>query len=408
MLTWRRPVALVNARVHTPEGEARSIRFDRRILALDAPPRRGDVVVDLDGAFVLPGLINAHDHLELNHYGPLRPRSCYENAADWIDDLRPVIRSAGDVRRNASYPLSARLCAGALKNVLSGVTTVAHHNPRYREIGGRFPLRVVERYGWAHSFALEREPAGANGELGGGIGQRYSATPADAPFIVHLGEGTDAVAAGELALLDGMGCLRSNTVLVHGVALTSADWVRVLAAGAALVWCPASNMFLFGRTAPMRCLLDATPSAWVHVCLGTDSRVTGARDLLDEMRVATSVSRVTAGELLRMVTTAAATILRLPSAGRLDVGAPADVVVLPPHATDAAAALLATTRRELLLVAIGGAPVVGAPALEPIFAARGVNTSRITVDGSLRVAADTLARGIAASPIAEPGVECRT
>jgi cytosine/adenosine deaminase-related metal-dependent hydrolase len=408
MLTWRRPVALVNARVHTPQGEARSLRFDSRVLALDTPPRRGDVIVDLNGAFVLPGLVNAHDHLELNHYGPLRPRPRYDNAAEWIDDLRPVIRNDPEVRRNASYPLADRLFAGALKNLLAGVTTVAHHNPRYDEIDRRFPIRVVERYGWAHSFALEHGPAGAHGEPGGSVSERYCATPADAPFMVHLGEGVDAAAAGELGKLDALGCLRPNTVLVHGVALTSGDWSQILAAGAALAWCPASNMFLFGRTPPVRCLLDATPSAWAHVCLGTDSRVTGARDLLHEMRLAATVSRVTAGELLRMVTVAAAAILRLPHGGQLEVGEPADLVVVPPNGEDAASALLAASRSDLLLVAIDGAPMIGAPAAEPIFGARGVKTRSLRVDGSRRLAAEAVVRAIVSSPIREPGVECRT
>jgi cytosine/adenosine deaminase-related metal-dependent hydrolase len=62
------------------------------------------------------------------------------------------------------------------------------------------------------------------------------------------------------------------------------DWERVVASGASLVWCPASNAFLFRRTAPVRRFLDASDRASAHVCLGSDSRVTGARDLLDELR----------------------------------------------------------------------------------------------------------------------------
>ena len=86
---------------------ATRLRFSSRILAIDAAPRTGDVVVDLDGAFVLPGLINAHDHLELNHYGPLRVRTRYENASAWIEDLRPVLAGDPAIRKKMSYPLLA-------------------------------------------------------------------------------------------------------------------------------------------------------------------------------------------------------------------------------------------------------------------------------------------------------------
>src|SRR5687767_4793337 len=100
MLTWTRPITFVNARVLLQDGEAlaSSIRFGTRVLDLEAPPRANDLVVDLNGAFVFPGLVNAHDHLELNHYGRLKRRDRYENARDWIDDLRPALRSDPAIR----------------------------------------------------------------------------------------------------------------------------------------------------------------------------------------------------------------------------------------------------------------------------------------------------------------------
>jgi cytosine/adenosine deaminase-related metal-dependent hydrolase len=407
MLTWRmRPVTFVNARVAAAGGLAGSLRFDSRVLGIDTSPGTGDVVVDLDGAYVLPGLINAHDHLELNHYGLLKRREKYENAADWIDDLRPALRDDPDIRRNSSFPLAARLFIGALKNVLAGVTTVAHHNPRYREIGKHFPVRVPERYGWAHSFTLEEGPVGAHGQPGGSVRDRCLATPPHVPFIVHLAEGTDAAAASELPRLEALGCLRSNTVIVHGVALTPDDWTRVTQCGAGLVWCPASNMFLFARTAPVRRLLDASCTAAKHVCLGSDSRVTGARDLLEEMRAAAAAAPVTPLELLRMVTEAPASMLNLPHGGRIDVGAPADLLVVPPFAADAAAALIATSRRDVMLVVIDGQPLVGAARLRRVFAARKTAVRPVIVDGAERLASSRLARAIARSPIREPGVEC--
>ena len=61
----------------------------------------------------------------------------YDNAIDWIADLRPRLRRDPSIRRNASYSLADRLFVGGLKNLLAGVTTVAHHNPH--EHHGRQP-----------------------------------------------------------------------------------------------------------------------------------------------------------------------------------------------------------------------------------------------------------------------------
>ena len=406
MLNWARPITFVNARVVLPDGAVSSVRFGTRVLDLDSPPRPNDLVVDLDGAFVFPGLINAHDHLELNHYGRLKKRDRYENARDWISDLRPAIKHDPAIRSNSAHPLGARLLVGALKNLLAGVTTVAHHNPRYREIGRRFPVRVIKRYGWAHSFSLERQPVGARGEPGGDVRQRYLATPTNVPFMIHVGEGVDDAARDEFQQLDALGCLRRNTVLVHGVALTEADWRVAVDRGASLVWCPASNAFLFRRTAQIRHFLDASEQAPAHICLGSDSRVTGARDLLDELRTAAAVMPISQGELFRMVTTAPARILHVPDLGRIAIGNPADLVVLPSPKADPADALLAASRRDLALVMIDGRPLVGSSCFERVFAARRSKTRPLVVDGAERVAEATLARAIARCVIPEPGVEC--
>src|SRR5204862_8346648 len=108
---------------------------------------------------------------------------------------------------------------------------------------------AVRRSGWAPSFLVGRQPVGARGGAGGEVKARYAATPRDAPFIVHIAEGVDRSAAEEVDRLDAIGCLRDNTVIVHGVAMTRLQWVRLVETRAGLIWCPASNQFLFGRTA---------------------------------------------------------------------------------------------------------------------------------------------------------------
>jgi cytosine/adenosine deaminase-related metal-dependent hydrolase len=413
-MIWANAVSFVNARVHTPAPggvPANSIRVSSRILSIGEPPKPHDTVVDLRGAIVLPGLINAHDHLELNHYGRLKSRERYENASGWIDDMRPRLASDPAIRDGRSQPLVERLFIGGLKNLLAGVTTVAHHNPFYPEMRRTMPVRVVRRYGWAHSFLLERQPAGARGEPGGEVARRWQATPADAPFVLHLAEGVDEEARGELRRLEALGCLKPNTVIVHGVAIDGDGWRRVADAGAGLVWCPGSNDFLFGRSVPVRDLLDSTErvgghsaAARVNIALGTDARITGSRDLLDELRVARAAAPVSAGELLRMVTTGPSALLRQPKSGHLAVGAPADLVVIPAFEPDPAAALLKTTRRDVRLVMVGGRPLVSDPDLAAVFRARRIRLRPLRVDSAPKLADSGLVRRLAGCPIVEPGV----
>ena len=402
-MIWAQPVSIVNARVVAHDGGvAESVRFSTRILGIGGAPRRGDVVFDAAGAVVLPGLINAHDHLELNHYGRLKGRERYDNATEWIDDLRPRLSGDPAIRQGRAHPLGERLFIGALKNLIAGVTMVAHHNPFYAELRRTVPIRVVRRYGWAHSFVLERQPAGARGEPGGEIAARWRATPADAPFMVHLAEGVDAAASGELARLEALGCLQSNTVLVHGVAIDGTGWQRVAQAGAGLVWCPASNVFLFGRTPDVRCLLDRNGDG-PRIALGTDSRITGSRDLLDELRAARDASAVTSDELFAMVTCNAAALLRQPRAGRIAVGLPADLMMIagdgPPLDV-----LLASTRRDVRLVVVDGRPLVADEDLRPVFEGRHATARPLRVDGAPKIAESGLVRRIAGCPIVEAGV----
>src|SRR6185503_8160801 len=81
--------------------------------------------------------------------------------------------------------------------------------------------------------------------------------------------------------LDALGLLGPDLIAVHGVGMDADAVARFRASGAALVWCPSSNLFLFGRTAPDDLLAEGT-----DVLLGSDSRLTGDGDLLDEIRCA--------------------------------------------------------------------------------------------------------------------------
>jgi cytosine/adenosine deaminase-related metal-dependent hydrolase len=248
--------------------------------------------LDLDGELLLPGLINAHDHLEFSLY-PRLGRGPYANAGEWARDIYKPDQSP--IKEQLAVPKRTRLFWGGVKNLLSAVTTVCHHNPWEPVFERNFPVRVVKRLGWAHS--LEFSPDAA---------ERLRATPPEWPFILHLGEGSDRQSAREIFEIDAIGALDDRTVLTHAIALGSKGLRLAKEKRASIIWCPSSNLFLLGRT--LNC---AALDSGIPIALGSDSPLTAKGDLLDEIRLAKETSRLPASRLYRMVTEEPARILRL-------------------------------------------------------------------------------------------------
>lgn len=303
--------------------------------------------IDLSGYLLLPGLINAHDHLEFNLFPRLGHR-IYTNATDWADDIYQPERSP--VREHLSLPKNDRLLWGGLRNLLSGVTTVAHHNPDDHLFDDAFPLRVVRRCGWAHSLAFSPD-----------LAARYAATPPNRPFIIHAAEGTDDRARAEIAELNRLGVLTDRTVLVHALGIDQAGRDLIEQRGSSIVWCPSSNLRTYGRT------LSADLLRSTALAFGTDSAISSAGDMLDELRIASQCGA--SMELLySMVTDRAARILRLgPSAGKLKHGGAADFIAVPDRGQTPAAALFDLVPE---LVVVGGAVRLISPALRHRFGNR--------------------------------------
>src|SRR5580700_9562860 len=77
--------------------------------------------IDASGLLLLPGLVNAHDHLEFNLFPQLGTRA-YNNATEWAADIhRP---NDSPVKEHIAIPMPVRLMWGGIRNLLSGVTTV--------------------------------------------------------------------------------------------------------------------------------------------------------------------------------------------------------------------------------------------------------------------------------------------
>jgi cytosine/adenosine deaminase-related metal-dependent hydrolase len=357
-----------------------------RIAALDVDPQPADTVVDLQGDRLLPGLINAHDHLQLNSLPEYETPKFYRHARDWIAEVDARRRTDPQFAASASVARDERLLFGGIKNLLSGVTTVAHHDPLYPFLTHRgYPISVVRDYGWSHSLYIDGEQS---------VVESHRATPAAWPWIVHAAEGQNEEAADEFERLDALGCLKPNTLLVHGIALDQAQRARLEAAGGALIWCPSSNMRLFGRTAQVNDLASNR-----RVALGTDSRLSGARDLLNELRFAARLGGLDDDTLEGLVTHVSATLLRLPDRGVLRPGLRADLLVL-----SAETPLGEATRSKVRLVMIDGIARYGDSEYATP-ASAGAEWAHVQVDGAPKVLDGNVARQLACASTSEPGLE---
>lgn len=336
------------------------------------PTGRFDVTIRIPDGQVRPGLINAHDHLHRNHYGRLG-RPPYPNAYAWGRDIHA--RDAAAIERGRSRSRREALLQGAWKNLRAGVTTVVHHDPWEPDFEDGFPLRVARVH---TADSLGHDPTIGAASFGAG------------PFAIHLAEGTDGEAAGEVHELARRGLVNRQLLAVHVVGADRDGVQQLRESGAAVVWCPTSNRFLFGRTAPAALLAPG-----MDVLLGSDSLLSADGDLLDELRAARHLGLLSDDRLLDAVGVLAARRLGLPLPG-LEEGSPADLVVLrrrllEAHAEDVALVVAGGVLRVLDPVFI---PALGALAgLGRVVASSGVG--RWVKEGGAR---DVVRRGVGTVP----------
>lgn len=358
---------------------------------LTAMARSTALRIDVRDHLIFPALINAHEHLHLNAVPPLRTDAPFANSYAWIDAFQAHFAEPA-VAAALALPKALRLRHGALKNLLAGTTCVAHHDPWHAALDAAdFPVALLREFGWSYALG---GPA-----YGPPVRASFAATPPDRPWMIHLAEGTDALARAELAELDRLGCLAANSVLVHGVGLGKRDIDRILAAGAAVAWCPGSNRALLGSTLDPRRLCAAG-----RLVLGSDSRLSGARDVLEELRLAVERYGLTPAQLLGLVTRDAARILGLAGRGRLAPGAQADLLIVEDRGGDPVRSLVGLTRSDVRAVVRAGAPRIADPDFAHWFAALGIDTVPVTLDGRPKLLDRRLAD--AALLALEPGLDC--
>ena len=336
------------------------VALDRgRIVALGRPNDGGAGAVDLGRAAILPGLVNAHTHLELSYLRGKVPRA--GRFIDWVRQLiarrrdipdphdprilqgvREALREmraagtslVGDVSNTlVTVPLLAQ--AGMPAVVFYELLKFDDPEPAGRVQHARQQLDVLPRNTDVHATIAAHAPYSVAPLLFRAIRGDLDRHPFDVS-TVHLAESSEEVrllksgdgpwrdlleelgawtsawkppGSSPVAYLADAGFLDARVLVVHAVQCDARDLGRLAALECTIVTCPRSNQYV-GAGAPP---IDAFYRAGCRVAFGTDS-LASAEDLnvfgelAEARRLATSVA---AGQLLESATLGGARALRL-------------------------------------------------------------------------------------------------
>jgi cytosine/adenosine deaminase-related metal-dependent hydrolase len=278
---------------------------------------------DLGAGILVPGLVNAHCHLELSHLAGLLPGSV--GFVPWVEsvvasrgrfgeeDVRPAIASAirfleergtvavGDIS-NALGHLdllsTSRLSAVVYLELLAwdpakaeAVLAFAEERLLAAEASLRPGLEVRLAAHAPHSVS----PAlfGLLVERGGPAALHLAESPDEAEFLAGRGGAWPAFlerrGLGHVAFAppglspvryaDRLGALHPRLVAAHGVQVDAGDREVLASRGVHVVVCPRSNLHLGVGAADVPALL----ASGVRLALGTDSLASaGTLDVLDD------------------------------------------------------------------------------------------------------------------------------
>jgi hypothetical protein len=263
-----------------------------------------DLVLDFGGAMAFPGLINSHDHLEFNLF-PKLGNKIYEDYIDWGNDIHSRNKSIIEKVKNVPYKL--RFLWGLYKNLLCGVTTVAHHGqgPVYK--GNGLP-DIINSYNYLHSVRLE-----SRWKL------KLNLLFNNKPFVLHIGEGTNIQSHDEIIDLITWNLTRKKIIGVHGISLDLGTSKKI----AALVWCPDSNIFLYNKTANLPEIIKGT-----DILFGSDSGLSSDWNIWNHLRLARDMGYLSDNELYESLSSKPAKIWGLDNFGAISENKIADMVIV--------------------------------------------------------------------------------
>jgi len=301
-----------------------------RITSIGPGQRDNAEQLFFDEAIVFPGIINSHDHLDFNLFPQLGNRH-YRNYIEWATHIHTHHKTA--ISQVLTIPESLRIQWGIYKNLLCGVTTVVNHGKHIPY--NNSPIDIFQQCHVLHSVQFEQ---GWKRKVNMTLKRRL-------PVAIHTGEGIDELAHKEINELVHWNFAKRKLVGIHGVAMNEEQAANFHS----LVWCPASNYYMFNTTAPVSRLKNHT-----HILFGSDSTLTSHWDIWQHVRLARETGLLTDTELYHSMNASPAATWGLPNRGSISSGATADIVIARKKTTDAMQAFFATTPEDILLVVKNG------------------------------------------------------
>ena len=336
---------------------------------------RGGEVLDLGESVLMPGLINAHCHLDYTMMR--RSISPQRSFTEWIRRINALKRSLSDddyleaiakgfaelrkwgtttVANIESFPeLLLRMPAPPIRAWwFLEMIDIRHRETSEETMAGALSF-FGERKGWIDGFGLSpHAPYTASASLfeltskaAGELGMPVTTHCAESreewemfrhgrgelhDFMLKLGRWMHDCQHGRtpLAHLVSSGALSERWLLAHMNELGESDfeWLerQPRSSRPSVVHCPGSHRYF--RHAPFP--LARLQEAGVNICLGTDSLAsTDSLSMFEEMRqLARRHPWLNAQEILSMATLNGAKALGI-QAGRLEAGALADLIAIP-------------------------------------------------------------------------------
>ena len=226
----------------------------------------------------------------------------YPNYTSWGKDIHLRHRDLIDTIQK--IPVALRTQWGIYKNLLNGCTTVVDHGKEHKAADEW--IQVFRATHSLHSVAFEKNWKRK-------LNHPFSRKK---PYVIHAGEGTDELARAEAGKINRANYLRKKIVAVHAVSIEPLE-----ARGfQGIVWCPSSNEFMFGRTAPINQLKQFT-----RIVFGTDSTLTAGWALKEHLQTGLNTGMVQLPELIGMLSSEPAALWGMQHKGRIAPGFDADI-----------------------------------------------------------------------------------
>jgi predicted amidohydrolase YtcJ len=342
-------------------------------------------IIDTHGN-IYPGLIDLHNHVTWN----VLPRwsSGTKSGARYDWQQLPEYRMALNVPHEKMVA-EGHGCAAEryaeVKAIVGGATSQAGLYPADLTASGQTTAQSTIPSGCLAGLTRELGVASRLYERGASEKLRYEVFPLvldpshttalidglrDGTInaaLFHIAEGAsdNASARREFAMLQAQGLLLPGVSIIHGVALSKANFTAMAQAGVGLVWSPRSNFELYGSTAAVA---DAK-AAGVKIAIAPDWSPTGSEGMLQELKYAAVWSATqdpvpfTDHELFEMATRNAAQLGGIAGqVGAIEPGMRADLLVITPDATsanDPYAQLVHSSPAQVALVIVDGVAVYG-------------------------------------------------